>query len=331
RVRTYTVVCDTYGKDFTYLSLLPLAMRMAGPREALWHAIIRRNYGCTHFIIGRDHAGPGKDSDGKHFYEPYAARDLLVEHADEIGITAIESDEIAYSPQREAYVATNELEPGEPTEHLSGTQFRGLLHAGDDIPEWFSFPESIKILRESVRRDTRPGVTLFFTGLSGAGKSTIAELLIARLQETQDRAITFLDGDVIRAHLSKGLTFSKEDRDENVKRVGFVVGEIVRHGGVAIASLIAPYKDARQYVRNMVEEHGTFVEIYVATSLEECERRDTKGLYQKARAGEITSFTGVDDPYEEPQDPELRLDTIDREPEELVEEILEYLKTASII
>lgn len=331
RVRTYNVVCNNYGKDFTELSLLPLAMRMAGPREALWHAIIRKNYGCTHFIVGRDHAGPGKGKDGQPFYTESAARELASQHADEIGIEIVTSEELAYSKDRSDYVSHNELKEGEGTESISGTEFRRLLNAGEDIPEWFSFPESITILRESVKRDTRPGVVLFFTGLSGAGKSTIAELLLAKLEEKQDRDITFLDGDVIRQHLSKGLTFSKEDRDENVKRVGFVASEIAKHGGIVICSLIAPYRAARRQVRNMVEHQGVFVEIYIATPLEECERRDTKGMYKKARQGEIKGFTGIDDPYEEPAAPELSFDTIDRTPEEIVDEIVAFLQTKSLI
>ncbi len=331
RVRTYNVVCNTYGKDFTHLSLLPLAMRMAGPREALWHAIIRKNYGCTHFIVGRDHAGPGKGSDGKDFYGPYEARDLVLQCADEIGITVVPSDELAYSKTREAYVASHEVTEGDEIENISGTEFRRLLREGEEIPEWFSFKESIAILRESMKRDTRPGVALFFTGLSCSGKSTLAGLLLTRLQELQDRDVTFLDGDVIREHLSKGLGFSKEDRDENVKRVGFVASEITRHGGIVICSLIAPYRAARRRVRAMVEQYGEFIEIFVDTSLDECARRDTKGLYEKARQGLLKNFTGVDDPYERPENPELVARTEEATPDELVKEILEYLYTRGVL
>jgi sulfate adenylyltransferase len=331
RVRTYNVVCNTYGKDFTQLSLLPLAMRMAGPREAVWHSIIRKNYGCTHFIVGRDHAGPGKGSDGKDFYGPYDARDLAEKYADEIGITLVPSDELAYSKTRGEYVATGEVTPEDEIENISGTEFRRRLREGEDIPEWFSFKESIGILRESMKRDTREGVAILFTGLSCSGKSTLAQLLVARLQEIQDREITFLDGDIIRDHLSKGLGFSKEDRDENVRRVGFVASEVVRHGGIAICSLIAPYREARRAVRNRIEHYGAFVEIFVDTSVEECERRDTKGLYAKARQGIIKNFTGVDDPYEIPENPELVAKTEENTPEELVEAILEYLYTRGVI
>jgi sulfate adenylyltransferase len=332
RVRTYNVVCNTYGKDFTHLALLPLAMRMGGPREAVWHALIRKNYGCTHFIIGRDHAGPGKDSKGEPFYGPYEARDLATKLGPEIGIEILPSDELAYSKKRAGYVASHELEEGEETEHISGTEFRRRLFAGEEIPDWFSFAESIDILRDSVRRDSRPGIVFFFTGLSGAGKSTIAQLLLARLQESQDRGVTFLDGDEIRQHLSKGLGFSKEDRDENVRRVGYVASEIARHGGIVICSLIAPYREARRYVRNMVEhKDGIFIEVHIDTSLEECERRDTKGLYEKARKGIIKEFTGVSDPYEEPEQAELVLDTEKHTPEELVEQIIDYLYSRGIM
>lgn len=331
RVRTYNVVCDTYGKDFTYLSLLPLAMRMAGPREVLWHAIIRKNYGCTHFIVGRDHAGPGKDKNGKDFYGPYEARDIALQYADEIGITIVPSEELAYSKTRQAYIGMDEVEDHDEIENISGTEFRRKLREGEDIPEWFSFNESIGILRESIRKDTRPGIAIFFTGLSCSGKSTLAEILQSRLQVMQDRAITFLDGDIIREHLSKGLGFSKEDRDENVKRVGFVASEVVKHGGIAICSLIAPYRDARRSVRNRVAHFGEFIEVFVDTSLEECERRDTKGLYKKARQGLIQGFTGISDPYESPERPELIAKTEENTPEGLVDEIVAYLVSKDFI
>lgn len=331
RVRTYNVVHTKYGKDFTELSLLPLAMRMAGPREAVWHSIIRRNYGCTHFIVGRDHAGPGKGSDGKDFYGPYDARMLALKLADEVGITIVDSDELAYSKTRGAYVATNEVTPEDKIENISGTEFRRRLREGEEIPEWFSFKESIDILRQSVKRDARPGVAIFFTGLSCSGKSTLAQLLLARLQEIQDRDVTLLDGDVIRDHLSKGLGFSKEDRDENVKRVGFVAGEIVRHGGIVLCSLIAPYREARRAVRSRIEHYGEFIEIFVDTSLEECARRDKKGLYEKAKKGLIKNFTGIDDPYETPEKPELIAKTEENTATELVEEMLVYLKSKRLI
>lgn len=331
RVRTYSVVHAHYGKDFTELSLLPLAMRMAGPREAVWHSIIRKNYGCTHFIVGRDHAGPGKDKDGKDFYGPYEAREMALKYAGEVGIVIVDSDELAYSKTRNAYVATNEISEDDEIENISGTEFRRRLREGEEIPEWFSFKESIDILRQSVKRDSRPGIAIFFTGLSCSGKSTLAQLLLARLQELQDRAVTFLDGDIIRDNLSKGLGFSKEDRDTNVRRVGFVASEVVKHGGIALCSLIAPYRDARRYVRSMVEQHGEFIEIFVDTSVEECARRDTKGLYEKAKRGLIKNFTGVDDPYEVPEHPELIAKTEENTPEGIADEILDYLRSRGVV
>jgi sulfate adenylyltransferase len=326
RVHTYKVVCEKYGKDFTFLSLLPLAMRMAGPREALWHMIVRKNYGVTHFIVGRDHAGPGKDSNGKDFYGPYQARDLATKYADEVGITLVPSDELAYVPSRNAYASSDELAEGEETANISGTEFRRRLFAGEDIPEWFSFPESISELQIGIAKQQRRGVTVFFTGLSGSGKSTIAQILSSRLLEIQDREITLLDGDVIRNHLTSELGFSKEHRDLNVQRVGYVASEITKHGGIAVCALIAPYAQARSKARELVEQYGTFVEIHVSTPLEVCEERDVKGLYQKARQGIIKQFTGISDPYEAPVNPELVIDTSGGSAEGHVETIVKYLE-----
>lgn len=331
RVHTYRVVCEKYGKDFTFLSLLPLAMRMAGPREVLWHMIVRKNYGCTHMISGRDHAGPGKDSSGEPFYGPYEARDLALKHAEEIGIEVVPSDELAYSVQREAYVSTLELEEGEETESLSGTEFRRRLFAGESIPEWFSFPESIAELEVGVAKQKRRGVTIFFTGLSGAGKSTIANIVASKLLELQDREVTLLDGDVIRNHLTSELGFSKAHRNLNVERVGYVASEITKHGGIAVCSLIAPYAQARDKARELVEERGVFVEVYVSTPLAVCEKRDVKGLYEKARKGIIKQFTGIDDPYEEPEHPEIVIDTSSGTPNEHSDEVLHYLFDKEIL
>lgn len=326
RVHTYKVVCEKYGKDFTFLALLPLSMRMAGPREALWHMIVRKNYGATHFIVGRDHAGPGKDSNGNDFYGPYDARDLAQKHAAEVGIILVPSDELAYVPRREAYASTDELEEGEETANISGTEFRRRLFAGEDIPEWFSFPESISELQIGIAKQQRRGVTVFLTGLSGSGKSTIASILSSKLLEIQDREITLLDGDVIRNHLTSELGFSKEHRDLNVQRVGYVASEITKHGGIAVCALIAPYASARDKVRELVEQYGTFVEVHVATPLGVCEERDVKGLYQKARQGIIKGFTGIDDPYEAPRNPELIIDTSEKTAVFHAESIIAYLE-----
>ena len=325
RVHTYRVVCEKYGKDFTFLSLLPLAMRMAGPREALWHMIIRKNYGATHFIVGRDHAGPGKDSNGEPFYGPYEARDLAEQYAEEVGITVVPSDELAYVESRGEYVSIDELKEDEEVLGISGTEFRRRLFAGEDIPEWFSFPESIAELQVGVAKQRRRGVTIFFTGLSGSGKSTVANILASKLLELQDREVTLLDGDVIRNHLTSELGFSKEHRDLNVQRVGYVASEITKHGGIAVCSLIAPYAQAREKARELVERQGTFVEVYISTPLEVCEERDVKGLYEKARKGLIKGFTGIDDPYEEPQGAELVIDTGTDSPEVFTQQIIDFL------
>ena len=303
RVRCYEKVLSHYPEQTTALSLLPLAMRMAGPREALWHAIIRRNYGCTHFIVGRDHAGPGKGSDGKPFYGPYDAQEMLTEHAGEIGITMVPFRNMVYVDQLAEYVPDDAIPAGMQKLEISGTELRRRLHDGLEIPEWFSYPEVIEELRRTHPPRHGQGFTVFFTGLSGAGKSTLANALMVKLMELGGRAVTLLDGDIVRKHLSSELGFSKEHRDLNVRRIGFVASEIAKNGGIAICAPIAPYAETRREVRSMVEPHGGFIEVYVATPLEICEQRDRKGLYAKARAGLIKGFTGISDPYEEPEKP----------------------------
>lgn len=322
RIRTYQIVCDLYGADFTMLALLPLAMRMAGPREVLWHMIVRKNYGLTHFIVGRDHAGPGSNAAGEPFYEPLAAQALALEYQAEIGITVVPSAELAYAPDAAGYVSVPHTAA---TEYISGTEFRRRLTAGEAIPEWFSFPESIAALETGVSKQKQRGVTLFFTGLSGSGKSTIAQIVTGALLEAQQREVTVLDGDVIRNHLTSELSFSKAHRDLNVARVGYVASEIAKHGGVAVCALIAPYTEARAQARELVERYGTFIEIFVDTPLAVCEERDIKGLYQKARRRLIKNFTGIDDPYEAPTAAELVLDGANNTPEACAEMVLRYL------
>jgi sulfate adenylyltransferase len=301
-------------------------MRMGGPREAVWHAIIRKNYGATHFIVGRDHAGPGKDSKGKDFYEPYAAQDLVKKHAKEIGIEVLTFQEMVYVPEEDNYQQIHEVPSHQNYLTISGTQLRKMLNEGSDIPEWFSFPEIIQELTKVYPPRSKQGFTLFFTGLSGSGKSTIAKALTIKLMELQERPITILDGDVIRTHLSSELGFSKEHRSINVKRVGYVASEITKNRGVAICAMIAPYEQDRRYARDLVSAVGNFIEIYVSTPLEACESRDTKGLYNLAREGKITGFTGINDPYEEPWNPEIAIDTTQYTVAESVELILDYLR-----
>ena len=310
RVRTYKVLTDRYyDRDRSLLALLPLAMWLAGPREALWHAIIRRNYGANHIIIGRDHAGPGLDSHGEPFYGPYDAQELLSQYADELEVGMVPFREFVYLPDEDRYEEVSKVSSGTPTSSISGTQVRkDYMEKGKPLPEWFSRPEVGGILSESSPPRHRQGVCIWFTGLSGSGKSTTAEALTSQMLE-RGRQVTLLDGDVVRTHLSKGLGFSREDRDTNIQRIGFVASEIVRHGGMAICAAVSPYKTTRDDLRRLI---GTdhFVEVFVDTPLPVCEERDLKGMYAKARRGEITGFTGIDDPYEPPEDPEITLDTI---------------------
>nr|WP_199045007.1 bifunctional sulfate adenylyltransferase/adenylylsulfate kinase [Dyella sp. ASV24] len=331
RVRCYQALLPQYPANSARLSLLPLAMRMGGPREALWHAIIRKNYGASHFIVGRDHAGPGNDSNGKPFYGPFDAQHLLEQHQDELGIRIVPFPAMVYVANRDTYLPSNEVLPDDEVRDISGTQLRRHLHEGSEIPSWFSFPEVVKILRERHPAQASRGFALFFTGLSGAGKSTIAQAVVAQLLERTSRAVTVLDGDEVRKHLSRGLGFSRDDRNANVTRIGYVASEIVRHGGVAVCAPIAPYADARADARTLVEAHGDFIEIHVATSLDVCEARDRKGLYAQARAGAITHFTGISDPYEEPVQPELRIDGNAGDPVVLAGHILGLLEARGLL
>ena len=309
RVRCYEAVLDKYPAATTTMSLLNLAMRMGGPREALWHGIIRRNHGCTHMILGRDHAGPGKNSRGEDFYGPYDAQMLFKQHEAEIGLEMVDFQHMVYVQEKAQYYPSNEVPEGGTVLDISGTELRRRLREGLEIPEWFSFPEVVAELRRRFPARAAQGFTVFFTGLSGSGKSTIANALMVKLMEMGDRPVTLLDGDVVRKHLSSELGFSKEHRDLNIQRIGYVASEITKNGGIAICAPIAPYTSTRRTVREMIETHGAFVEVHVATSLEECERRDRKGLYKLAREGTIKEFTGISDPYEAPKSPELRVDT----------------------
>jgi sulfate adenylyltransferase len=324
RVRCYRALVDNYYEPGTVvLSLLPLAMRMAGPREVLLHAIIRRNHGCTHFIVGRDHAGPGKDSTGKPFYTPYAAQEALQEHQAELGIAMVDFKQMVYLPDDDRYCPVDEVPDGTRTADISGTQVRdNYLAKGIPLPEWFSRPAVAAILSETNPPKFRQGLTVWFTGLSGSGKSTVAHALIERLAE-YGRNISLLDGDEIRTHLSKGLGFSKEDRDTNINRVGYVAGLVAEHGGTTLCAVISPYRETRGNARKASKEN--FVEVFCDTPIEVCESRDVKGLYAKARAGEIKGFTGVDDPYEPPLDPEVTLDTSKLSVQECVDRIIDKL------
>ena len=331
RVRTYKALTANYfGAGEALLALLPLAMRMGGPREALWHALIRRNHGANHLIVGRDHAGPGLDSSGKPFYGPYHSQELVEQYSEELGVKAVPFRELVYLPREKRYEEVSKVPDGTPTYSISGTQQRtDYLQKGRQLPGWFTRPEIGKILMGSYPPQHMQGVCLWFTGLSGSGKSTTAEMLAARLIEL-GRRVTVLDGDVVRTNLSRGLGFSKKDRDANIRRIGFVAAEIVRHGGFVICAAVSPYKAVRDDVRNMVGA-GNFVEVFVDTPLHVCEERDTKGMYAKARRGEIKNFTGIDDPYEPPDDPEITLETVESSADRNVQSILEHLAVGGFV
>jgi sulfate adenylyltransferase len=331
RVRCYEHLIKHYPEQTTALSLLPLAMRMGGPREAMWHAIIRKNYGCTHFIVGRDHAGPGNDSNGKPFYGPYDAQKLMKEFEDELDITMVPFKNMVYVEEKAQYFPEDEIEKGTRTLNISGTELRRRLQEGADIPDWFSFPDVVAELRRTHPPRHKQGFTVFFTGLSGSGKSTVANALMVKLMEMGGRPVTLLDGDVVRKHLSSELGFSKEHRDLNIQRIGYVASEITKNGGIAICAPIAPYAATRKAVRDMVEPLGGFLEIHVATPIEVCEARDRKGLYAKARAGILKGFTGIDDPYEVPEKPEMKLDTADVTPDQSAHRIIVKLESLGFI
>ena len=331
RVRCYEAVLDKYPQSTTHLSLLNLAMRMAGPREAVWHGLIRKNHGVTHFIVGRDHAGPGKNSAGQDFYGPYDAQVLFKEHEAEIGVTMVDFKHMVYVQEKAQYFPANEIPEGSTVLDISGTELRRRLREGLEIPEWFSFPEVVTQLRRTSPARDKQGFTVFFTGLSGSGKSTIANALMVKLMEMGGRPVTILDGDVVRKHLSSELGFSKEHRDINIKRIGYVASEITKNGGIAICAPIAPYTATRRAVREMIEQYGAFVEVHVATSVEECERRDRKGLYKLAREGKIKEFTGISDPYEIPENPELRVETEGHDVDNSAHQVILKLESMGLI
>jgi sulfate adenylyltransferase len=325
RVRCYRAVTRHYPPDSFVLNLLPLSMRLAGPREALLHTIIAKNYGCTHFVVGRDHASPGTDASGKPFYESQAAQELTEEHSTDIGVTIIPFEELVYLPFEDEYRSSDQIPEGEQYISFSSADIRERIRTGRRIPEWAAITEVVAELKKAYPSPDEQGFTIFFTGLSGAGKSTIAKVLYARFLEMGDRPVTLLDGDIVRRNLSSQLSFSKEDRDINVRRIGFVAGEITKNRGIAICAPIAPYNNTRAEIRNAIEDYGGFIEVHVSTPIKICEKRDRKGMYAKARAGLIKGFTGVDDPYEIPESPEVRIDTADLTPDEAAQEILLFL------
>jgi sulfate adenylyltransferase len=331
RVRCYQRLLTKYPHETAKLSLLPLAMRLGGPREAIWHGLIRKNHGCTHLIVGRDHAGPGKDGDGKPFYGHYEAQELFRKHEADIGVSMVPFSMMVYVEDEDKYFPEDEVPKGKHVLHLSGTELRQRLNEGRDIPVWFTYPEVVQELRRSFPPRHKQGLTVFFTGLSGAGKSTIASVLVTKFLEVGGRPVTLLDGDLVRKHLSSELGFSKEHRDLNIHRIGYVASEITKNGGIAICAPIAPYDSTRKHVRAMIEPVGGFIMVHLSTSVDVCERRDRKGLYAKARAGIIKEFTGISDPYEEPTDAEVVINTAELTPEEAAQEIILHLEREGFI
>ena len=331
RMRCYQKVAAHYPPDSYLLNLLPLAMRMAGPREAVLHMIIGKNYGCTHFVIGHQHASPGNDASNTPFYQSEAAKELIHNAARELGVETITFEEMVYLPFEDEYKIAGQVPEATATISLTGTDIQQRIRAGKNVPDWATFPEVLDELRKSCPPPSKQGLTVFCTGLSGAGKSTIAKILYSRFQELGTRPVTLLDGDIVRRNLSSELNFSKEHRDINVKRIGFVAAEITKNRGIAICAPIAPYEKTRTEIRRLIEAHGGFVEVHVSTPIAECEKRDRKGMYAKARAGLLKGFTGVDDPYEDPIDPELRIDTTNLTPEEAAQEVMLYISQKGYI
>ncbi len=331
RTRCYQLLLSKYAHGTAKLSMLPLAMRLGGPREAVWHGLIRKNHGCTHFIVGRDHAGPGKDMDGKNFYGPYDAQELFKKHEAEMGVTMVPFQMMVYLENEDRYVPADEVPQGAKVLDISGTELRNRLNEGRDIPSWFTYPEVVQELRRSYPPRHKQGVTIFFTGLSGSGKSTIANALITKFLETGGRPVTLLDGDLVRKNLSSELGFSKEHRDINIRRIGYVASEITKNGGIAVCAPIAPYEATRKAVRQMIEPFGGFILVHVATSIDVCEQRDRKGLYAKARAGIVKEFTGISDPYETPTNAEVVIDTGKLSPDEAAQTIILHLEREGFI
>jgi sulfate adenylyltransferase len=325
RVRCYQEVLRYYPPNTALLSLLPLSARMAGPKEALLHAIIARNYGCSHFVVGHNHANPGLDPNGKPFYASDHTREMVAQWSETLGIAVMTFDEMVYLPFEDEYRTREQAPEGAQIISMSGSDIRLRIRAGRKIPEWATFPEVVTQIERAYPNPRQQGFTIFLTGLSGAGKSTIAKVLYSQMLEIGGRPVTLLDGDIVRSNLSSELNFSKEHRDINVKRIGYVASEITKNRGIAICAPIAPYAATRREIRKSIEKHGGFIEVHVATAIEVCEQRDRKGMYAKAKAGLIKGFTGVDDPYEVPETPELRVDTAGVTPDEVAQEILLFL------
>lgn len=331
RVRVYKALLPRYPNGMAVLGLLPLAMRMGGPREAIWHAIIRKNHGATHFIVGRDHAGPGKNSQGEDFYGPYDAQYAVEKYRDELGIEVVPFQMVTYLPDKDEYAPIDQIPKDTRTLNISGTELRTRLRSGRDIPEWFSYPEVVKVLRESHPPRAAQGFTVFLTGYQNSGKDQIARALQVTLNQQGGRSVSMLLGETVRHELSSELGFSREDRSKNIARIAFVAGELTRSGTAVIASPIAPFEKDRQAAKETVEKYGDFFLVHVATSLEYCEATDKRGVYAKARRGEIKGFTGVDDPYETPTKPDLVVDAEKQSVRSIVHQIVLLLEATGLL
>ena len=331
RVRVYQALLPRYPNGMAVLGLLPLAMRMGGPREAIWHAIIRKNHGATHFIVGRDHAGPGKNSKGVDFYGPYDAQEAVEKYRDELGIQVVPFQQMTYLPDSDEYKPKDEVAQGIRTLDISGTELRHRLRTGADIPEWFSYPEVVRVLRESHPPRSKQGFTVFFTGYQNCGKDAIARALSVTLNQQGGRSVSLLLGETVRSELSSELGFSRADRDRNIGRIAFVASELTRAGAAVIAAPIAPFEATRVQARELVEKYGSFFLVHVATSLEYCERTDRRGIYAKARSGEIKGFTGIDDPYEIPSKADLVVDMETTNVRTIVHQIILMLETQGLL
>jgi sulfate adenylyltransferase len=332
QVRCYQEILNKYPKNMIMLGLIPLAMRKAGPREALWHAIIRKNYGCSHFMVAQDHGDPFVSNGSRErFYPLHAAQETVQEHEEETGIIMVPLKKMVYVEDKAEYIAEDEVEPDMNVKHISSSELRRRLENGLEIPEWFSFPEVVAELRRAYPPRSKQGFTVFITGLSGAGKSTLAKVLMVKFMEIRERPVTLLDGDIVRRNLSSELTFSKEHRDLNIIRIGFVASEITKNGGIAICAPIAPYEEPRRHNRELISDCGGYIEVYLSTPFDVCEQRDRKGLYAKAKAGKMTGVTGVDDPYIPPSNPEITVDTTDVTPDEAAQEVMLYLEEKGYI
>ncbi|KAI1330043.1 putative sulfate adenylyltransferase [Xylariaceae sp. FL0255] len=331
RVRVYKALLPRYPNGMAVLGLLPLAMRMGGPREAIWHAIIRKNHGATHFIVGRDHAGPGKNSKGVDFYGPYDAQYAVEKYRDELGIEVVPFQMVTYLPDKDEYAPIDQIPKDTRTLNISGTELRARLRSGREIPEWFSYPEVVKVLRESHPPRAAQGFTIFLTGYTNSGKDQIARALELTLNQQGGRSVSMLLGETVRSELSSELGFSREDRSKNIARIAFVAGELTRSGAAVIAAPIAPFEADRAAAKEAVEKYGDFFLVHVATPLEYCEKTDKRGIYARARRGEIKGFTGVDDPYEAPAKPDIVVDAEKQSVRSIVHQIVLTLEGTGLL